>query len=112
MRSNAKIDRSITKTVDEIKALVARLHALEGARKYHPRNPREFGFRANLDDPRLEEAKREGKLVRRWRGKTIVVSVDAEGFTWNGKRYPSISSVCRDITGRSAINGYEFFGLA
>lgn len=37
-------------------------------------------------------------------------AVDAKGFTWNGKIYPSLSQVAFAITG-TRWNGPRFFGL-
>ena len=49
-------------------------------------------------------------LVREWGGVTHHVTVVADGFLWNGKTYPSLSSVARTITGTN-WNGPRFFGM-
>jgi hypothetical protein len=38
------------------------------------------------------------------------VTVLAEGYSWRGKTYPTLSAVARAITGAN-WNGYVFFGL-
>jgi Protein of unknown function (DUF2924) len=49
-------------------------------------------------------------LTREWEGHLQQVMVLAEGFSWNGKTYPSLSKVAFAITG-SRWNGPRFFGL-
>jgi DUF2924 family protein len=49
-------------------------------------------------------------LERAWRGETHVVIVVAEGFTYRGQRYRSLSQIARRITG-TRWNGPVFFGL-
>jgi hypothetical protein len=39
------------------------------------------------------------RLVREWRGVTHTVLVYADGFEWNGRRYRSLTSVARELTG-------------
>jgi hypothetical protein len=50
------------------------------------------------------------KLVREWRGETHTVLVLEDGFEWQGKRHPSLSSIAREITG-TQWSGPRFFGL-
>jgi hypothetical protein len=50
------------------------------------------------------------RLVREWNGTEHVITVLADGFDWQGRRYKSLSAVARDITG-TRWNGYRFFGL-
>lgn len=50
------------------------------------------------------------RLVRAWRGTTHTVDVLADGFSWNGERYTSLSTIAKTITGTS-WNGNAFFGL-
>jgi Protein of unknown function (DUF2924) len=50
-------------------------------------------------------------LTREWDGHLQRVVVLADGFTWNGKTYRSLSKVAFAITG-SRWNGPRFFGLA
>jgi len=49
-------------------------------------------------------------LMREWDGHLQQVMVLADGFTWNGKTYRSLSKVAFAITG-SRWNGPRFFGL-
>ena len=49
-------------------------------------------------------------LTREWDGHLQRVIVLADGFSWNGKTYPSLSKVAFAITG-SRWNGPRFFGL-
>jgi len=48
--------------------------------------------------------------VREWDGAEHVITVLKDGFDWQGRRYKSLSSIARDITG-TRWNGYRFFGL-
>lgn len=49
-------------------------------------------------------------LVRQYKGKTVRVLVEADGFAYQGQRYKSLTAVAQAITG-SHLNGYRFFGL-
>lgn len=49
-------------------------------------------------------------LTREWNGHLQQVMVLADGFSWKGKTYPSLSGVASAITG-SRWNGPRFFGL-
>jgi hypothetical protein len=49
-------------------------------------------------------------LTREWDGHLQRVMVLADGFSWNGNTYPSLSKVAFAITG-SRWNGPRFFGL-
>ena len=49
-------------------------------------------------------------LVRRYRGKDIVVRVREDGFEYDGKVHRSLSSAVRAATG-TPWNGFSFFGL-
>jgi hypothetical protein len=49
-------------------------------------------------------------LTREWDGHLQQVMVLADGFSWNGKTYRSLSKVAFAITG-SRWNGPRFFGL-
>ena len=52
-----------------------------------------------------------GAVLRRdWQGLRIEAVVEADGFRWEGKVYPSLSAVARAVTG-SRWNGPRFFGL-
>jgi hypothetical protein len=50
------------------------------------------------------------QLVRTWHGRTISVSVEDEGFLFEGRRYASLTSIAREVTG-AAWSGPRFFGL-
>jgi Protein of unknown function (DUF2924) len=49
-------------------------------------------------------------LERQWRGETHVVTVAADGFTYRGQHYRSLSQIARIITG-TRWNGPAFFRL-
>jgi hypothetical protein len=51
------------------------------------------------------------RLVREWNGRTHTVMVEEDGFTYAGRKYPSLSAIARDITG-ARWSGPRFFGLA
>ena len=63
---------------------------------------------APTEDPRLPMPGTE--LVRRYRGKDIVVRVRENGFEHNGQLHRSLSSAVRQATG-TPWNGFAFFGL-
>ena len=64
---------------------------------------------ADHNPPRTEL--RPGTLLtREWEGHLQRVMVLADGFSWNGKTYPSLSKVAFAITG-SRWSGPRFFGL-
>lgn len=49
-------------------------------------------------------------LAREYKGRTVVVTVQADGFVYDGRRYPSLTAVAKAVTG-THWNGYHFFGL-
>lgn len=49
-------------------------------------------------------------LVRDWKGKSHRVMVLDKGFAYEGRIYPSLSEIAREITG-TRWNGPRFFGL-
>ncbi|MFQ5518251.1 MAG: DUF2924 domain-containing protein [Acidimicrobiia bacterium] len=59
-------------------------------------------------DPRLPPPGTQ--LTRRYKGRTIAVTVLPGGFEYDGERYRSLSAVAKAITG-SHMNGFRFFGL-
>lgn len=59
-------------------------------------------------DPRLP--KRGSQITRRYKGRTITVTVLSNGFEYDHERYKSLSAVAKAITG-SHMNGFRFFGL-
>src|SRR5262252_6870381 len=50
------------------------------------------------------------RRVRDWRGVTITVLIQAQGFEWNGQRYRSLTVIAHKITG-AHWSGPRFFGL-
>lgn len=65
-----------------------------------------------FDEIDLEPRIRSGtKLVRSWKNTTHEVMVLDDGFAWRGKRYTSLSTIAKTITGTS-WNGWRFFGVA
>ncbi len=60
-------------------------------------------------DPRLPKV--GTALQREYKGKKLQVTVEADGFTFGGKSYKSLSALAAHITGAKAINGYLFFQL-
>jgi len=50
-------------------------------------------------------------LTRKFETRRIVVTVLADGFEYQGKRYRSLSAIAREVTG-TRWNGLSFFGLA
>jgi hypothetical protein len=49
-------------------------------------------------------------LVRRYHGQTLEVKVLEAAFDYNGRIFPSLTAVAKQITGRH-WNGFHFFGL-
>src|SRR3954468_8151326 len=73
-------------------------------------SPEDAGKRA-VDLNRLIADVRPGTmLAREWKGRMQRVAVLADGFAWNGKTYPSLSTIALAITG-TRWNGPRFFGL-
>ena len=73
-------------------------------------SPEDAGKRA-VDLGRRNADLRPGTVLgREWYGHMQRVTVLADGFSWNGKTYPSLSQVAFAITG-TRWNGPKFFGL-
>lgn len=49
-------------------------------------------------------------LVREYQGVRHTVTIVDGGYLWNDKKYPSLSTIAKEITG-TAWNGPRFFGL-
>ena len=49
-------------------------------------------------------------ITRKYKGRTLTVTVLAGGFEYEGERYSSLTAVANAITG-SHMNGFRFFGL-
>lgn len=63
------------------------------------------------DLSRVEPRLKPGTILRReWNGHLQQIMVLADGFSWEGKTYPSLSKVASAITG-TRWNGPRFFGL-
>jgi Protein of unknown function (DUF2924) len=66
------------------------------------------GAAASQRDPRLPVA---GTILKRsYQGKTIIVTVLAQGFSYNGQTFGSLSAIAHQATG-TRWNGFLFFGL-
>lgn len=50
------------------------------------------------------------RLTRIWQGRLVEVVIEAEGFRWDDRLYPSLSAAATAIAG-SRWNGPRFFGL-
>jgi hypothetical protein len=50
------------------------------------------------------------KLIREWDGAEHTVTVLADGYAWEGRKYRSLSAVAKAITGTN-WNGFRFFGF-
>lgn len=50
------------------------------------------------------------KLTRNWRGLRVEVIVEPDGFSWEGRRFKSLSAAATAIAG-TRWNGPRFFGL-
>lgn len=50
------------------------------------------------------------RLTRTWKGKRVEVVVEEQGFSWDGRSFPSLSAAATAIAG-SKWNGPRFFGL-
>jgi hypothetical protein len=50
------------------------------------------------------------RLLREWNGKLHTVTVDEDGFGFDGRRFASLSHVAKEITG-AHWSGPRFFGL-
>ena len=59
-------------------------------------------------DPRLPAA--GAAITRKYKGRTLTVTVLADGFEYAGEHYPSLTAVAKAITG-SHINGFRFFQI-
>ena len=73
-------------------------------------SPEDAGQRA-VDRGRRNADLRPGTVLgREWYGRMQRVTVLIDGFSWNGKTYPSLSKAAFAITG-TRWNGPKFFGL-
>lgn len=70
----------------------------------------ELGRHGDVARNRITRLRPGAKLIREWRGETHTVIVHDDSFEWQGKRWPSLSMIAREITG-SHWSGPRFFGL-
>jgi hypothetical protein len=63
---------------------------------------------AQVEPPR--RIKPGSVIAREYAGARHEVFVVADGFSWQGKTYPSLSAIAKEITG-TRWNGPRFFGL-
>jgi Protein of unknown function (DUF2924) len=82
--------------------------ALTGIRDPHKARARIFA--TSRASPRPRSTTPGTILVREWQGRRYTVTVQADGFYMDGKRYRSLSALARQITG-TAWSGNRFFGL-
>jgi Protein of unknown function (DUF2924) len=74
----------------------------------HATDPAAKPKTSRVHDPRLPPP---GTLLRRpYKGMTLQVQVQEDGFVFDSQRYPSLSAVAKAITG-SHCNGFLFFRL-
>jgi hypothetical protein len=65
---------------------------------------------ANPDAEPPRRIKAGSVIVREYAGARHEVFVIEGGFSWEGRTYPSLSAIAKEITGTS-WNGWRFFGL-
>jgi hypothetical protein len=73
-------------------------------------SPEEAGKRAVDRGRQTADVRPDTVLGREWKGQMHRVTVLTEGFSWNGKTYPSLSEIAFVITG-TQWSGPRFFGL-
>jgi hypothetical protein len=73
-------------------------------------SPEDAGQRAVNLGLRNVELRPGTVLSREWHGRMQRVTVLTDGFSWNGKTYPSLSKAAFAIAG-TRWNGPKFFGL-
>ncbi len=59
-------------------------------------------------DPRLPSP--GTAIVRQYKGRTLRVLVQPDGFEFEGERYKTLTAVAEHVTG-SHLNGFRFFRL-
>jgi len=50
------------------------------------------------------------RLVRSWNGRTVRVTAEEDGFSFEERRYASLSAIAKEVTG-AHWSGPRFFGL-
>lgn len=70
------------------------------------------GSTRKVDAPRDPRLPAPGTaIIRPYKGRTLEVRVQRDGFEYEGERYRTLSAVAKAITG-SHCNGFRFFKLA
>ncbi len=60
---------------------------------------------------RAPKRKKAETIERLYKGKKHVVTVSADGFTYKGASYRSLTAVAKAITGYASVSGPRFFGI-
>jgi hypothetical protein len=50
------------------------------------------------------------RIIKKWRGQTLCVSVFSDHYEYDGRRYESLSAISKELMG-SNCSGNIFFGL-
>ncbi len=84
------------------------------AKRYGSRRPKKrvtlYGASATASYGYSKKLRPGTRLIREWKGKSLVVEVTEAGFVWKGRCHRSLSAVARAITG-AHWSGPRFFGL-
>jgi hypothetical protein len=81
---------------------------LRAPRRFWDQLVKANGAAESQRDPRLPAA---GTILQRsYQGKTIIVTVLEQGFSYNGQTYGSLSAIAHQVTG-TRWNGFLFFAL-
>lgn len=62
-----------------------------------------------VTDPRLPAA--GSTILKTYKGRELSVLVGPSSFTFEGREYPSLSKIAREVIGGQQVNGFAFFGL-
>ena len=60
---------------------------------------------------RAPKRKKTEPVKRLYKGKKHVVMVTADGFTYKGASYRSLTAIAKQITGYKSVSGPRFFGM-
>lgn len=74
-----------------------------------PRTRRQLANRGRLEPEGLSLGPGT-RLTREWKGRRVEVVVEADGFRWDSRLFPSLSAAATAIAG-TRWNGPRFFGL-
>lgn len=93
--------------------VAAQLAAADDAGMGRPRHVNKAAAPAKLPsmltDPRLPAVGTE--IVRTYKDRAYRVTRLEDRFTFEGRDYPSLSKIAREIIGGAQVNGFAFFGL-